>query len=439
MSDQRLLDEEEYFRVRETQLLGEAEQRGISRRSLLRAAALGLPLLGGAASWPLASALADTTPTTPTTTTTTTAAPPGPIVKPLPPEWFTILGTNAEMRWDSVAGQPYETANERFFVRNHTATPLIDASTWQLSVFGSGLRGAPDVDHPRTFSYRDLRRMPSREVTAFVECAGNGRSFFASQQGTPAPGSQWTLGAIGVARWRGVPLSYVLRHAGLDPWRAVDVMPQGLDNTVVTNGVDTGHVRRPLPIAKALHDALLVYEMNGQILPPDHGFPVRLLVPGWVGVANIKWLGQIEVADEPLFSPWNTTQYRLLGAAYPPDSPPLTNQAVKSAFELPFGATFASGTRVVLTGRSWSGLAPIRHVDISTDGGTTWNRAWLKHPNLPNAWVRWSFAWTPPAAGSYQLMARATDYAGRTQPATVPFNDLGYLFWAIVKHPVTVT
>ena len=155
--------------------------------------------------------------------------------------------------------------------------------------------------------------MPSREVTAFVECAGNGRSFFATQQGTPAPGSQWTLGAVGVARWRAV-CPDVLRHAGLDPWRAVDVMPQGLDPTVVANGVDTGHVRRPLSIQKALHDALLVYEMNGQTLPPDHGFPVRLLVPGWVGVANIKWLGQIEVADQPLFSPWNTTQYRLTGA-----------------------------------------------------------------------------------------------------------------------------
>ena len=98
-------------------------------------------------------------------------------------------------------------------------------------------------------------------------------------------------------------------------------MPQGLDNTVVSGGVDTGHVRRPLSIEKALHDALLVYEMNGETLPPDHGFPVRLLVPGWVGIASIKWLGQLEVSDAPLFSPWNTTQYRLTGAAYPPDSP----------------------------------------------------------------------------------------------------------------------
>ena len=113
--------------------------------------------------------------------------------------------------------------------------------------------------------------------------------------------------------------------------------------------------------------------MNGEPLPPDHGFPARLLVPGWVGIANIKWLGQIEVADHPLFSPWNTTQYRLTGAAYPPDSPPLTNQAVKSAFELPFPATLPAGVPQVLTGRSWSGHRRIRRVDVSIDGGATWH------------------------------------------------------------------
>ena len=429
MTDERMLDEEHYFQTRGSDLLAEAQRRGISRRALIGAAAAGLPLLAGSGRWALPAARADTPP----------AAPAGPIFKPLPPEWFTVIGTNAEMRWDSVAGQPYKTANERFFVRNHTSTPLIDASTWRLSVFGSGLHGSPGIDQARTFSYADLRRLPSKEITAFVECAGNGRSFFATQQGTPAPGSQWKLGAVGVATWRGVPLSTVLKSAGLDRSRAVDVMPQGLDSTVVTAGVDTGHVRRPLPIEKALKDALLVYQMNGETLPPDHGYPVRLLVPGWVGVANIKWLGQIEVADQPLFSPWNTTQYRLIGPAYPPDSPPLTNQAVKSAFELPFPATFPSGVRQVLTGRSWSGQGSIKRVDISADGGATWQRARIGGPVLPNSWVRWKVAWTPPAPGSYELLARATDSTGQTQPATVPFNNLGYLFWAIVKHPVTVT
>ena len=154
-------------------------------------------------------------------------------------------------------------------------------------------------------SYDQLSRLETREITAAIECAGNGRRFFADQQGTPAPGTQWRLGAIGLARWRGVPLSAVLERAGVRP-DAVDVMPEGLDNRVSADGADQGHVRRPLPIAKALDDALLAFEMNGEELPPDHGFPARIVVPGWIGVASIKWVGSIEVSSTPLSSPWST-------------------------------------------------------------------------------------------------------------------------------------
>ena len=181
---------------------------------------------------------------------------------------------------------------------------------------------------------------------------------------------------------------------------------------------------------------LVAYEMNGEPLPPDHGAPARLVVPGWVGIASIKWLGRIEVADRPLFSPWNTTQYRLTGPTYGPDEPPLARQAVKSVFELPFDATLQAGRRHVLTGRSWSGAAPIRRVDVSTDGGRSFVRADLQAPNRPNAWVRWRSTFKPRAAGGYDLIARATDWQGRQQPLTVPFNDGGYLFWAAVRHPV---
>jgi DMSO/TMAO reductase YedYZ molybdopterin-dependent catalytic subunit len=355
-----------------------------------------------------------------------------PIVKPLPPEWFIRLGTNAEMRWDAMRDQGFTVPNERFFVRNHTSTPRIDPATYRLELFGSGLR------RPRAFSLSDLHRLPARELTAFIECAGNGRSFFASQQGTPAPGSAWKLGAIGVARWRGVPLAEVLERAGVRR-RAVDVMPEGLDASVVTDGVDYGHVRRPLPIGKALDDALLAYEMNGEDLPPDHGAPLRLVVPGWIGVASIKWVGRIEVSDRPLASPWNTKWYRMTGPSYPPDSPPLGAQAVKSAFELPWDAAFRAGRRHVLHGRSWSGADAISRVEVSTDGGETWRRARLRRPDLPDAWVRWELPWWPRRAGSVALLARATDTRGRCQPDTVPFNDNGYLFWAVVRHPVRVT
>jgi hypothetical protein len=158
-------------------------------------------------------------------------------------------------------------------------------------------------------------------------------------------------------------------------------MPQGLDADYVTGGVDYGPVRRPLPIAKAFQDAILAYEMNGQPIPPDNGYPVRLIVPGWVGVSNIKWVGQIQVAKEPLYSYWNTTSYILEGDAYPTPIP-LTNQVVKSAFEVAFNATLPNQFQM-LTGRSWSGSAPIKRVDISTDGGTTWRPARLRFPTCP--------------------------------------------------------
>src|SRR4051794_26370737 len=179
------------------------------------------------------------------------------------------------------------------------------------------------------------------------------------------------LGPFDGARWRGVPLREVLHRAGIKR-SAVDVLPAGLDADFISGGTNLGKVRRPLPVAKALDDALLVYEMNGEPLPPDHGFPVRLLVPGWIGVASIKWLGQIEVADQPLVSPFNTTLYRLIGPTYPPGQPPITTTVVKSAFELAPDAGFALGQRTLLRGRSWSGHGPIREVKVSTDGGSTW-------------------------------------------------------------------
>jgi len=358
----------------------------------------------------------------------------GPFVEPTPPDQFIILGTNAEMRWEVMKDKGYFTPNANFFIRDHTLTPTIDVNTWQLSIEGDG------ITTPLQLTYNDLLSMESVEETKFIECAGNGRSFYGSQQGTPAPGSQWHLGAVGVARWTGVRLSKVLELAGVKS-TAIDVMPEGLDPVVGSDG----HVRRPIPIQKALDDVLIVHTMNGEPLPPDHGFPVRMLVPGWVGIASIKWVGRITVSEEPLFSLWNTTQYHLFGPAYP-DSPLLTNQMVKSAFELPFPAALEAGPQI-LTGRSWSGHGNINRVEVSTDGGATWQDANLGpvkpgpydngRRNIPQAWVQWNVLWDA-VPGNYVLKARATDTEGNTQPDTVPFNTLGYSFWAVVNHPVTV-
>jgi DMSO/TMAO reductase YedYZ molybdopterin-dependent catalytic subunit len=429
-SGRDLRDEATYDSVRLGQwLAGRARGEGVTRRDLLRLfggaglAAAALPLLGTGASAARGAAAA-------------TAA--GPIVKPLPPDEFYVYGSNAEMRWEVMRDKGYLVPAENFFVRDHTSTPLIDVNTWSLKMFGSGLAGSPAAGNPVTFSYHDLLGMPARSVVSFIECAGNGRSFFTTQQNETVPGTAWLLGAVGVAEWRGVPLAAILDRAGMTS-SAVDVMPYGLDPDYVTGGTDYGPVRRPIPVAKALDDVIVAYQMNGKPLPPDSGFPVRFIVPSWVGISNIKWVGQIEVSDTPLVSYWNTQAYRLFGPGYPADGTLITKQVVKSAFELEWNAQLSAGKPYLLTGRSWSGNGAIARTEISTDGGHSWQRARVRNAGVPDAWQLWELPWTPPRPGSYTLQARATDVTGALQPATVPYNTLGYLFGGTVQHPVTAS
>jgi DMSO/TMAO reductase YedYZ molybdopterin-dependent catalytic subunit len=349
------------------------------------------------------------------------------IVKPAPSDLFYQKKTNLEMRWEAMYHRGYLVPNNLFFVRNNSPTPQIDPARWQLTVEGSG------VSNPRSFSYDELLSMPSVSTIKALECAGNGRSFYKTAYGKEAEGTQWLLGGIGVAEWTGVPLREVLERAGLKR-SARDVMPVG---------VDAKKLQRPLSVEKAIEDALLVYAMNGDILPPDHGFPVRVLVPGWAGIASVKWVGSIQVSEKPLYSEWNTKEYVLIGLEYPPEpgSPALgkiiTTQVVKSAFELPWDAKLSAG-QYLLRGRSWSGQGTIAKAEVSLDGGRSWQQARLHQPNFDRAWVRWDIDWSP-QKGTYQLQARATDDKGNTQPASVPFNEKGYLYGGIINHPVTVT
>ncbi len=397
-----------------------AERTGLSRRRLLSWAAVAS---GGAAAAQVAGVFGPSPgwahPATPTPTPAPTPSPVPGIVKPLPATLLTPRGTNAEMCWESMRGQGYLTPADRFFVRNHTTTPAIDVATWRLRIHGTGVRREVSL------SYDDLLRLPRVTATRAVECAGNARNLFGSQQGTPAAGTTWGLGAIGVATWTGVRLSDVLDRAGVTR-AALDVMPVGLDSMAV---------RRPIPVEKALAaDTLLVIGMNGRTLPPDHGYPVRLLVPGWVGVSHVKWVGEIEVSTTPLLSQWNTTSYRLFGPDYP-DTPLVTTQVVKSALELPFPATLGRGVQL-LTGRSWSGLGRITRVDLSVDDGP-WRPAHLSWRNDEKAWRQWSFLWHA-KPGEHRIRVRARDDRGNVQPDAVPFNEQGYLFGAVAQHPVTV-
>jgi sulfane dehydrogenase subunit SoxC len=394
-----LLREHDYDAERAERLAGTR----LSRRGLLR--------LGGASVGAIALSSLVPTPSY--------AQVPG-IVKPTPSDLFIERGTNAEMQWSAMKGQGYLTPVDRFFVRNHTATPRVDPATWSLRIHGTGVR------REATITYDELLALPSVTLTRAIECAGNARSFFSTQQGQTVAGTPWTLGAIGVATWTGTPLSAVLERAGLTAG-ALDVMPVGLDDQ---------QVRRPIPVEKALAaDTLLVHHMNGQVLPADHGFPVRLLVPGWVGVSNVKWVGSIEVSETPLQSLWNTTSYRLFGPDYP-DSPLVTTQVVKIALELPLPATLRPGPQE-LTGRSWSGEGRITKVEVSFDRGP-WRPAHLTRRNDDRAWRQWSLPWNA-KRGQHTVEVRARDDQGNVQPRTVPFNEQGYLFGAVVAHPVSVS
>ncbi|MBI4295537.1 MAG: sulfite oxidase [Chloroflexi bacterium] len=398
-----------------------AEQAGVSRRRFL-----GLLAASGAAGL-LAACVPKVSPTpTPATPTPTPAA--RPISKPTPEQFFIPLGTNAEMRFEVMANQAYTTPEANFFVRSHTSTPSIDIKTWRLNIEGDG------VANPLQLTYDDLLKMPARTVTRFVECAGNGRSFFATLMDRPAEGGQWRLGAYGVAEWTGVPLSDILNRAGIKS-SAVDVMPTGLDST---------RVERPMPAAKAMEeDTIVAYLMNGGILPPDHGFPVRLITPGWVGINNIKWVGKITVSEKPLFVEKNTASYVFIGPDYPPKppakGPALTTQVLKSACALPWPATLRPGPQKI-AGYAWSPFGKISRVEVSLDKGKTFQEASLVGPNIERAGSRWEFSLTA-QPGALSLTPRATDDKGNSQ-YDVPqqkWNQLGYLFGATVPHPVEVT
>jgi len=342
-------------------------------------------------------------------------------------DWFVHHGTDVESRWE--ADVPHLTPTDRFFVRNHTSAPEIDVDTWRLLVSGDGVLA------DRAYSLADLQAFTSTTYERALECTGNGRRLFADQQGSHRPGTQWGLGAIGVARWTGVPLSTVLRHAGLRP-DAVQVMPVGLDEPYVEDGVDHGRVRRPLPLAKALDDTLVAWAMNDEPLPADHGFPVRLVVPGWVGIASIKWLGELRVTTSVVDSPWNTRWYRMHGEGWSGSGAVLDRMPPKSTVDV--AGRLEAGRMTVLRGRAWSGESTISVVEVSTDGGETWDEATLTGSNEPSSWVEWEHPWTPDRAGEHVLLSRATDSRGRRQPAEAALNDDGYLFAAVVRRPVTV-
>lgn len=307
---------------------------------------------------------------------------------------------NAEVRLEALSGDLPPT--ELHFVRSHFPVPKHPGT---LTIGG-------EVRNPRTLSVADLRRRPAVTLANTLECAGNGRAFL----DPPAPGEPWLLGAVGTAEWTGTPLTGLLEEAGISPG-AVEILFRGADSGTPGGLGRTIAFERSLPLPVP-PDTIVAYAMNGGPLPPEHGALLRLVVPGWYGVASVKWLVEIRAIATPFRGFYQADRYVIDGA-------PLNEMAPRAVIAAPTGgATIVPGPAVI-RGYAWSGRTTIEKVEVSVDGGATWSDATLG-PVRDRAWRTWELHWEPRAAGPVTLLARATDGSGERQPLEQVWNALGY-------------
>jgi DMSO/TMAO reductase YedYZ molybdopterin-dependent catalytic subunit len=311
----------------------------------------------------------------------------------------------------------------------HFDIPMIDAATWRLDIGGL-------VEKPLTLDLDAIKAMPAITRPVTMECAGNGRARM-----DPRPVSQpWLNGAIGTAEWTGTPLAPVLEAVGLKPG-TVDIVFTGEDS-----GMEAGEVQRyqrSLTPKQVMSDqALLVYAMNGQPLEPQHGYPLRLLVPGWYGMTSVKWLRRIDAVDRRFDGHYMDGTYRYRDTVEIAGDP-VTHQRVRSLMAPPGIPDFYFRKRMVeaghhrLVGRAWAGPLAVTKVEVSTDSGQSWALAELEPASAACCWQGWHIDWQA-GTGETMLQVRATDEAGNTQPDEPIWNIHGMGNNAIQKVPVIV-
>jgi DMSO/TMAO reductase YedYZ molybdopterin-dependent catalytic subunit len=366
--------------------------------------------------------------------------------------WATELGA----RWFDFTS--YVTPVERFFVRNRYASPAVNLSTWRLQVHGDA------VETPMEFTYDELLQLPRRHAIRYFECFGNGRTLNWEQLGYDVKGGNWGFGDVSQGEWEYIPIAEILDRVKPKPEARQLLFWSGLD------GPDTG---RPMPMQDVLARPEVIglaVGLNGLPLHPDHGFPVRALIPGWGGAASVKWLTEINISTKRFWTRMHTKEEAYIGPEYPAEahSPDddyrgVTERDVrgvsgtwlttKSFLTVPLAMSKSDPPEnyVLEKGEVPSLLAGpqtmrgyavspwgIQKVDYSVDGGRTWQEAKLVPPtDLEYAWVRFEFPWeaTP---GEHVLMTRATDKKGAAQPETIPFNELGINCNVIPRFPVQV-
>jgi DMSO/TMAO reductase YedYZ molybdopterin-dependent catalytic subunit len=318
--------------------------------------------------------------------------------------------------------------NARFYIRNHFQIPNLDPTIFRLTVGGL-------VDRPLSFSLHDLHSMRSHTLIVTLECAGNGRTLF-----HPAiEGEKWNLGAVSTAEWTGVPLAEVLDRAGVRPG-AREVLFRGADGE--NSGGDSGPIRfeRSLQLDHARdNDPLLAYAMNGEPLPIQHGYPLRLIVPGWYAVASVKWLTEIELIDRPFAGHYQIDKYwyewERNGQVV---REPVTLQRVRALIIEPAPNQQSCAGELAVRGVAWSGAAPIARVEVSVGGGD-WQEARLVSERKRYSWQWWELITRVQERGLLNLRVRATDLADRSQPERAEWNRQGYGNNAIQQVQVRIT
>jgi DMSO/TMAO reductase YedYZ molybdopterin-dependent catalytic subunit len=316
---------------------------------------------------------------------------------------------NCETPPASLGGKVTSTAQA--YRRCHFQVPLLDEASWRLGVSGM-------VGQPMRLSMRELSRFPAQTMAITLECAGNDRARFQP----PASGVPWGPGAVSTAEWTGPRLADVLRRAGIRPGGR-EVIFGGADGGMIDEVSHPVRFERSMPVADAMEsDALLAYAMNGRPLPAGHGYPLRLVVPGWYAMASVKWLTDIRVTDEPFSGFFQDAHYVYeRGTA----REPVRLQHVRALITRPgTGQEVARGV-VIVRGVAWSGAAPIGRVDVSVAGGP-WQQARLVGAPEPHGWQEWEFLAVGLGPGEVAIRARASDMAGREQPERPEWNRLGY-------------
>ena len=329
------------------------------------------------------------------------------------------------------------TPTDLHYVVQHFAVPEpVSAEKWSLTLDG-------EVNSPLKINYEELRRFPGRTVRTVMECSGSDTEFFDYFKGEgPKPSRADQCMILSASEWTGVPLAAVLNQAGLTS-KSAYVRTEGWDKGVpgiAAPGTAPFFYDKGLPIEKALHpDTIVAWAQNGRLLEHLHGAPVRLVVPGWSGNWSVKWLRRLEVTDQ-MPDCWYHYEFYYYGDS--PDDPNkelITTVGVKSIVTHPGDATKALPRGVhVVRGYAWSGGGAITQVDVSVDGGETWQAARLEEPRDRWMWVRWSYPWDAHSTGKYHVMSRATDAAGRVQSREPRYNNMKKNFSAIVGYDISI-